>query len=78
MFFNTLTKFETIFVLFAGIKREKMTQGPFVHKTLGNCNIEFFNLFLSLNIIGSKFPKFETDQIAAEKFGIGINESERL
>jgi hypothetical protein len=49
-----------------------------VHKTLGNCNIEFFNLFLSLNIIGSKFPKFERDQIAAEKFRIGINKSERL
>ncbi len=49
-----------------------------MHSTLGDCNIEFFNLFLSLNIIGSKFPKFERDQNAAEKFQIGINKSERL
>ncbi len=76
--FNTLTKFEAIFILFAGMKIKKQTKGPFVHSTLGNYKFEFLSLFLSLNIMGPKFLKFERDQNAAEKFQIGINKSERL
>jgi hypothetical protein len=45
---------------------------------LEKCDIDFFDLRHCYHIRRLKFPKFETDQNAAKKFQIGINESDKL
>jgi len=45
---------------------------------LGNCDIYFFVFCHRFHIMRPKFPKFERDQNAAQKFLIDIYESEKL
>jgi hypothetical protein len=44
----------------------------------GNCDIDFFIFRCDFSKMRPKFTKFKRDQIVAEIFQIGINESEKV